>query len=189
MPALHPLKRRSFLRVAFTALGALALPHAPAASQIHEKPSALSDAEVERLRDSADKPTERLLVFVDMLNQRADRIDTLASGTRHAGREEDLHEIMEQITSILDDLSDNLDDWDKRHRDLRKPLPKLLAATERWATALRTPPDHPEYSVQRKLALESLDDVHQTTAKLIDEQKQYFKDHPPGKSPAASTPG
>ncbi len=181
--------RRAFLWAACATCCVPAWASVLARAQVREQPSALSDAEVEQLREAADNPQARVLVFVEILNQRADRIDKLTTGPRHAGREEDLHEAMEQMTSIFDDLSDNLDDWDQRHRDLRKTLPKLLAASERWATALRTPPEHPEYSVQRKLALESLDDVHQTTARLIEVQKQYFKDHPPGKSAASSSPG
>ena len=160
-------------------------PFRPVEAQVHERPSALSASEVERLREAAIDPAARVLVFVDFLNDRATRIEKLSAGTRHAGREEDLHDVMEQMTSILDDLADNLDDYDQRHRDLRKPLPKLVAATERWGTALRTPPEHEAYAVQRKLALQALDEVHETAAKLVDDQKQYFKDHPPGKTPSS----
>jgi hypothetical protein len=88
---------------------------------------------------------------------------------------------MEQIASILDDLADNLDEYTKYHRDIRKVLPKLVSATERWSTVLHSPPDDSEYDVSRKLALESLKDVHEEAIQLIDEQKTWFQAHPPPK--------
>jgi hypothetical protein len=123
------------------------------------------------------------MVFVSFIDQRTARIDKLTTGKRQPGREEDIHDLLEQTTSILDDLEDNLDDYSKRHWDIRKVLPKLVAATERWGTAMRSPPEEPAYSVSRKLALESLQDVHEAALKMIDEQKAWFAAHPPGKDP------
>jgi uncharacterized protein Yka (UPF0111/DUF47 family) len=143
--------------------------------------SALSAGEVDKLRDLAQNPPERLTAFVGFLNQRADRIEKLATGKRMPGREEDLHELMQQMNSILDDLADNLDEYGKYHRDVRKVLPKLVSAAERWATVLKTPAENQEYSVARKLALESLNDVHDEAAQMIAEQKAWFLAHPPNK--------
>ncbi len=148
-------------------------------AQDHEP--ALSEGEVEKLRETAADAPERLLAFVGFLNRRADLIDKQTAGKRQPGREEDLHTLMEEITSILDDLEDNLDDYRKRHWDVRKALPKLIAATERWGTTIKTPPDREEYSVSRKLALESLHDVHESAVQMADEQKAWFKEHPPVK--------
>jgi hypothetical protein len=143
--------------------------------------SSLSDGEVEKLRETAASAPERIMAFVEFLDQRTSRIQKLSEGKRVPGREEDIHDLMQQITSILDDVDDNLDDYSKRHWDIRKVLPKLIAATERWGTALKSPPEDQRYSVQRKLALESLEDVHQSSIKMVDEQKAWFAEHPPGK--------
>ncbi len=153
-------------------------------AQQHE--SALSDGEVEKLRATAADWPERILAFTEFLNQRASRIEKLTAGKRVPGREEDLHDLIEQFTSILDDLQDNLDDYSQRHRDIRKALPKLVSATERWGTTLRTPVENEAYSVSRKLALESLQDVHESAVKMIDEQKSWFAAHPPVKEPSGN---
>ncbi len=150
--------------------------------------SALSEAEVEKLRDTAYYPAERVFAFIGFLDQRTREIDKLMTGRRKPGREEDIHDQMEQFTSIADDLDDNLEDYGKRHADLRKVLPKLVAATERWGTALKSPPDHEAYTVSRKLALETLNDVHESAVKMIDEQKAYFLAHPPGKDDGQRRP-
>jgi hypothetical protein len=142
----------------------------------------LSDAEVEKLRELAPEYPERVMAFVGFLNQRAEEIEKLTNGKRKPGREEDIHDLMQQMTGILDDLDDNLDEYSKHHNDVRKVLPKLVAATERWGTVLRSPPEDQEYSVQRKLALESLNDVHQAATEMIAEQAAWFKEHPPAKA-------
>ncbi len=152
-------------------------------AQINDRESALSDGEVEKLREAAPLYNDRVLLFTGFLDDRAKAILTLTQGRRKPGREEDLHDLMEQFSSIANDLEDNLDDYGQRHRDIRKALPKLLAATDRWQTALKTPPDNQDYDASRKLALEAVADLHEDVAKLIDEQKAWFLAHPPGKEP------
>ncbi len=173
----HSASRRAALRL----LGAgLLLPlMQPLAAQAHE--SALSEGEIEKLRDTAYYPPERVLSFIAFLDQRTREIDRLDTGTRRPGREQDIDDQMQQFASIADDLDDNLDEYDKHHRDLRKVLPKLIAATERWGTALKSPPVHPTYTLARKLALESLNDVHQSATELMESQKAWFLAHPPPK--------
>ena len=84
-------------------------------------------------------------------------------------------------------MSDNLDDYGPRHRDLRKQLPKLLEATDRWATALRSPADSDVYKVSRSLALEGVQDVRDESKKLVEEQKAWFAAHPPTKETSPPT--
>lgn len=133
------------------------------------------------LRDKAPLPPERILALIGFLDDRTKAIDKLVTLQHRAGRALDLHDMMEQFTSIANDLDDNLDEYGKRHKDLRKVLPKLVAATERWATALRSPPNHEAYNVSRKLALESVADIHEAAIHLVDEQKVWFLAHPPAK--------
>ncbi|SNS84061.1 hypothetical protein SAMN05421770_102532 [Granulicella rosea] len=156
-------------------------------AQGHE--NALSDAEVEILRDTAPLPADRVQAFIRFIDDRTKTIQTLANGPRKPGCEEDIHDLMEQVASIADDLDDNLDDYGPRHRDLRRVLPKLVAATERWSSTLRTPADHEAYNVQRKLALEAVRDIHDEAVRLVEEQKTWFHDHPPGKEDKDSTSG
>ncbi len=140
--------------------------------------SALSGAEVEQLRDAAYVPSDRVLVFIKLLDSRIHTMQDLVAKPRRPGREEDLHDLLEQFTAISDELNDNLDDYDARHRDIRKPLPKLLDASERWASGLRAIPDNETYNLSRKLALQSIRDTRESTTKLIDTQRTYFAAHP-----------
>ena len=104
--------------------------------------SALSEGEIEQLRDSAYIANDRVLVFIKLLDSRVKRIQETNTGPRRPGREQDTHDLLEQFTAIADELDDNLDDYGPHHRDIRKALPKLVEATERWSTAIKTPPDN-----------------------------------------------
>ena len=143
--------------------------------------NALSDAEVEQLRDAAYVPRDRVLVFVKFLDDRSNAIRDIFAKPRHPGREQDTHDLLEQFTSIADELEDNLDDYSTRHSDIRKSLPKLLEATDRWASTIKSPPDNEAYNISRKLALEAIRDLREDTTELIDSQKTWFAAHPPAK--------
>ena len=139
---------------------------------------ALSNLEVDKLRDSSYVPCDRLGVFIKILDSRSKSIDGLLAKKRKPGREQDLHDLYDQFSAIADELTDNLDEYGPKHRDIRRALPKLIEATERWATALRAAADDPAYNVVRKLALDSVRDVHDVAAKMQTEQLAYFTAHP-----------
>ena len=144
--------------------------------------SALTNKEVEQIRDSRYVPMDCVLLFVKFLDLRTQELHDLYAKPRRPGREEDTRELFDQFTSIADELSDNLDDYGTRHLDLRKALPKILDATDRWATALKSIPAGDAYEVPRKLALESTRDLREDATELAATQAAWFKAHPPAKA-------
>ena len=125
------LRRLSFALLVLT----LALP-----IRAQRTDTALSESEIEQLREAAYLPNDRVLIFIKLLDTRDKTIQDLFAHPRKPGREQDTHDLMEEFTSIADELNDNLDDYGPRHRDIRKSLPKLLDATERWSSNLKSPP-------------------------------------------------
>jgi len=165
------------LPLAFVLL-ALALPlHA------QRDENAMSEGEIEQLRESAYFPSDRILVFIKLLDARNKRIQDLFAHPRKPGREQDTHDLLDQFTAIADELNDNLDDYGPHHKDIRKVLPKLIDATERWSSNIKQPPDNPEYDLSRKLALESIRDIREEATRLVEDQKTWFAAHPPAKEP------
>ncbi|MDE3104042.1 MAG: hypothetical protein KGK08_02605 [Acidobacteriota bacterium] len=160
----------------------LCLAAAVPALQAQQRESALSDAEIEQLRDAAYFPASRVMVFVKIVDSRVDRLRALYAKARQPGREEDTHDLLEQVTSICDELQDNLDDYSTRHRDVRKQLPKLQDAIERWTSTIRGLPEDEAYDVSRRLTLESLGDLREEAAKMLEDQKTWFAAHPPPKN-------
>jgi hypothetical protein len=155
---------------------ALALP-----AHAQRDDSGLTEGEVEQLRDSAYVAGDRILVFIKLLDTRNKAIQDLFAHPRKPGREQDTHDLLEQFTSIADELNDNLDDFGPHHRDIRKALPKLIEATERWASNIKQPPENPVYDLSRKLALESIRDIREEATRLVEDQKTWFAAHPPPK--------
>jgi hypothetical protein len=179
------LRRLSFTLLVLT----LALRVLTLAPPIHAQrtDTALSESEIEQLREAAYIPNDRVLIFIKLLDTRNKTIQDLFAHPRKPGREQDTHDLMEEFTTIADELNDNLDDYGPRHRDIRKSLPKLLEATERWSSNLKAPPDNEAYNVSRRLALEAVRDLREQTTQLMEEQKTWFVAHPPPKDDKTTT--
>ena len=146
----------------------------------------LSDAEIEQLRDSAYIANDRVIVFIKLIDVRVKALQDLYAHPRRPGREQDTHDLMEQLTALIDELNDNLDDYGPRHRDIRKSLPKVIDAADRWATAVKSPPDDGAYNVSRKLALEGIRDLREAATELVEQQRTWFAAHPPAKENPAN---
>ena len=138
----------------------------------------MSQAEIERLRDAAYLPEDRVRAYMRILDDRQKQLDRLMAGRHGAEFASDVHDVMDQMGAIADELNDNLDSFSRRHRDLRKVLPKLAEDSERWSTALRGPADDKRYNVVRKVALDALKDTHELASSVLAEQDEYFKAHP-----------
>ncbi len=160
--------------LAFCALSSVSSPRARAQAS----DNIMSNAEVDALREAAYVPTDRIAAFIKILDARSKSINAILTGRRKAGRDQQLHDIFDQFSGIADELNDNLDDYAPKHRDIRKSLPKLLEATERWSTTLRAAPEDASYNVVRKIALDSVRDVHDAALKMQEEQLAFFKAHP-----------
>ena len=154
----------------------LLLPMSELNAQDTEGP--LSQAEVESLRDAAAIPMDRMRAFETILDTREKEIEALLSKPRRPGFTEDMHDAMAQFGAIADEFNDNLDELAKNRRDVRKELPRLIRATERWATALRSPPDDEGYSIVKKIALDNVKDMQEIAEQTLSEQEAYFKAHP-----------
>jgi len=174
----HP-NRRTLL--ALLTLLALAAPLRSTLLSAQQRDSALSEGEADEIRQARYYPGDCVLLFVKFDDLRVKEIQELYAKPRRPGREEDTRELLGQFTSIADELSDNLDDYGPRHADLRKALPKILDATDRWSSALKSVPDDDAYAIARKLALESVRDLREGATELAAEQAAWFKAHPPSK--------
>ena len=160
----------------------------PLHAQIRD--SALSEGEIEQVRDLRYYPSDCMLLYVKFLDLRTQEVRDLYAKRRRPGREQDTHDLLEQFTSIADELADNLDDYGPRHVDIRKALPKIIEAADRWSSALKSPPDDEVYNVARKVALESIRDLRESATELAESQAAWFKAHPPAKqqNPDAAPP-
>ncbi|HEV2576716.1 MAG TPA: hypothetical protein VGU25_05855 [Acidobacteriaceae bacterium] len=167
------------LALRLTLLPCLLVVFAPAMRSLaQDDDSTMSQKEIESLRDAAYIPNDRVMTFVKILDTREQEIEELLSKPRRPGFDQDMHDLIEQFSSIADEFNDNLDEYQSKHRDIRKSLPKLVSAIERWSTTLRAPAEDEAYNVVRKMALDSLKDMRDTATTMQTEQAEYFKAHP-----------
>jgi hypothetical protein len=138
----------------------------------------MSQAEVESLRDAAYIPLDRIRAYEKILDDRERRIEQLLARPRRPGFAFDMHDAIDQFGAIADELNDNLDEYDAKHRDVRKALPKLVEAAERWSTTLRTAGDDDGYAVVQRTALDALKDMRTSAEEMQTTLTAYFKDHP-----------
>jgi hypothetical protein len=143
-----------------------------------ETNGAMSQAEIESLRDASYLPMEKIKAFETMLDDREHQIDALLKTRRGPSFGLDMHDAMEQIGAIADELNDNLDDFNSKHRDVRKVLPKLIQATDRWATSLRAAGEDDRYNVVRRIALNTLKDTRAIAEEMETSEDAYFRAHP-----------
>jgi len=160
----------------------LALVLLPAAARAQHGPVALSEMEEEKIRDAAYDPALRVATFQAIIETRVKRLQDILANTRAQGRREDIQQNMQEIAGLANELEDNLVDYDKAHRDLRKPLPKLSDAILRWESVLKQPPDDASYNLTRKLALDAVADLKDDAKEMLPAEQAYFKEHPPDKN-------
>lgn len=145
------------------------------------KQEALTDQEIELIRENAIFPDKRIAVYQKVLDDRIDRIADLIGKKYQAGKIEDLHNWMQQVADIAGELEDNLEAYKNGHRDLRKVLPKLIVAAGKWSSVLNQVEKNGQYEIVRQFAIDSVSDVQKEASELLPAQKLYFKEHPPQK--------
>ncbi len=139
----------------------------------------LSQKEIDLLRDTAFVPAKRILAFTQFLNDRQKHIQSLlAKRHGHTDYGGDMHDALDQFGQIVDELNDNLDEYSRQHRDVRKALPKLLKATDDWTATLKAPGENEAYNVVRRLAIDNLKDTRDIAQGLQTDLDAYFKAHP-----------
>ena len=87
----------------------------------------LAPAEIAQLRDAAQDTNQRLHLFVSFIHARAISLDALRSDPRFSSdRDARIHNLLEEITALVDEMDDNLDQFAERKADLRKPLKEVV---------------------------------------------------------------
>ncbi|HEY0796184.1 MAG TPA: hypothetical protein VGD64_10425 [Acidisarcina sp.] len=164
---------------ALAALLAVSMPTTGLLAQSHRDP--LNEDEVDQIREFADRPAERVKLYMKFIQQRIDAVRQMSTDPNVQNKPAKLRNLMEEFTRLADELQDNLDNYEDTHSDVRKPLKDLIAASEKWPEVLRTPPPDRSYDFSRKTALEAAESANQQATKLLEDQTKYFAEHKKGR--------
>jgi len=105
----------------------------------------LTEAETDQLREVAMEPYKRLKLLIKFTEARLVAIDQVRVDPKLAkDRGKQIHDLLEDFTALLDEINDNLDQYQGRplskddRKDFKKGLKELIEADERFDLKLRT---------------------------------------------------
>jgi len=165
-------------------LAATLLISAPLWPQVHER-DPLTDKEVDQLRETAVEPEKRLKLMVDFTRARMATVDQLRSDPKPAkDRGTKIHDLLEDVSSLVDEIDDNVENYNERSADLRKPLRDIVQLDSEFQAKLRElraymeDPKNTREADDYKFAVEDVtESVNQSadsSRKLLDEQNAKF---------------
>lgn len=158
-------------------------PAIPALAQRHSDP--LTNDEINQLRDTAVEPELRMKLFVQFARARLVALEQMRADPKTTDRGYQTHKLLDDFLTIYDELDDNLDNFEKRRDDLRKPLQAVIEGDTDFQAKLRAlkdsasakPGELKEYEVLLSDAIETVDTSAEDHHKLLAEQMEYWKKH------------
>lgn len=97
----------------------------------------LTEAEIDKIRDSAQEPTIRLKLYVEFARARLENIEKIHSDTKAADREKHTRDALQDFLDVYDELNTNVDTFADRGSDLRKALKPVIEADTEFGAKLR----------------------------------------------------
>lgn len=104
----------------------------------------LTETEADQLRDAKQEPDKRLKLYIKFTDERFDSLEQLRADPKQAqGRGNKVHDTLQDLTSLFDEIGSNLDAYgtqtlDKdQQKQFRKGTKEVSAATARWTDKLR----------------------------------------------------
>ena len=154
---------------------------APYGTAQHRDP--LNDKEIDEMREVADEPNKRLELMVGFARARMASITQLQADPKSAkDRPMQIHDLLQDFTSLLDEIDDNVDMYGSHKTDMRKGLKLVIEADSEWELQLRklkqqSPPEEVEqYSFVLSNASDAAKDSADSARKALQEQNELAKD-------------
>jgi hypothetical protein len=142
-----------------------------------EQRQPLTEPQVEQLREAGIDPDERVKLYTKFLQEHVDSIKGLVPRVHSGARAKRMDDELQDLTTLMDELGSNLDQYGERKADLRKSLKSLNESTPHWLDVLRDLPSEPGFDLSRKEAIDSGKDLADQVAQLLKEQTDYFALH------------
>ncbi len=147
-----------------------------------QKRDPLSEKEIDEMRESADWPDKRLEDLVKFSRARMDAIHQLEANAKTAkDRPMQIHDLLEDFTTLLDEIGDNIDMYASHNADMRKGLTLLVEANSEWQLQLRrlkeqSPPEElDQYSFILTNATDAVHDMADDARQELQKQNELAK--------------
>jgi chromosome segregation ATPase len=145
----------------------------------------LTETEADQLREAALEPQKRLMLLIKFTSARLDAIEQLRADPKEAdGRGAKIHDLLEDFTALLDELNDNLDQYQGRpldkddKTDFRKGIKAVMAACDQFDIKLKNLRAEAQSNPQTRKELPDfqfvLQDAQDALQSSLDVAKEYF---------------
>jgi exonuclease VII large subunit len=142
-----------------------------------ERRDPLTHAQAEQIADASIDPDARIGLYTKFLNEHADALEALARRIPSTARDHQMEDRLQDFTSLMDELGNNLDTYGGRRADLRKSLKKLNEDIPRWQQLLHSLAKIHAVALYREDAVESSNDLASQAKQLLTSQTAYFEAH------------
>jgi hypothetical protein len=153
---------------------ALGMSSSFAVAQTHD---ALTEKEADALRETAQEPNRRLHLLVTYAKARMEAIEHLRSDQNMAAVQADqVSTLLDDVASIIDEIDENLADYDKKGEDIRKALREVIEADTDFQLKLRAIKDTAPEGVKKQNsfgvenALESVNSSADAARAMLDDE-------------------
>lgn len=143
----------------------------------------LNAKEIDEMREVADYPNKRLELMTGFARGRLLSIEQLSADPKSAkDRPAQIHDLLQDFTSLLDEIDDNIDMYGSHKTDMRKGLKLVIEASSEWQLQLRklkqqSPPEElSQYSFVLTNATEAVEDTADSARKELQTQNDLAKD-------------
>lgn len=155
-----------------------------AAAAQHKNRDPLTDKEVDQMRETADYPNKRIELMIGFARERLNSIDRLRADPKAAAsRPRQIHDLLEDFLTLLDEIDDNIDMYSSHKADMRKGLKLLIEADSEWQLQLRqlkqqSPPlELEQYAFALTDASEALNASADDARETLQEQNELAKEN------------
>ncbi len=139
----------------------------------------MTDAEIDQMREAADYPNKRLELMVTFAKERISMIDLVRTDSDSAAtRPKQIHDLLQDFVTLLDETDDNIDMYESHFADMRKGLKLVIEANSEWQLKLRqlkeqTPPDElQQFSFVLANAVDTIADSAKSARETLEEQNK-----------------
>jgi len=147
----------------------------------------LTEAEADQIRHAALEPQTRLKLYIKFTDARWASVEQLRSASQvSADRGQRIHDLLEDITALLDEILDNLDTYVARQlskddrKDFQKGVKAVVAACDQWdsklkglKSAVESDPGLRKDSSAFRFALQDTQDALKSAADIAREYSEY----------------
>lgn len=144
----------------------------------------LTENEVAKIRDATDEPEKRVKLYVQFAKARMMALEQVRADAKLKDRGKQIHDLLEDFTTIADELDSNIDMFARQRDDLRKALKEVVEAYTDWQLKLRSikeaqnvsPDEMQAYSFPLESAIDSVNSGLDSSRDLLDKQNKEYKE-------------